>query len=116
MYNKRNVGSEQEKQAVRFLTEQGYRIIECNYQCRQAEIDIIAWDREYLCFIEVKYRAGKRYGMGAEAVDVRKQRRICYASLVYLTQHGMSDVPVRYDVVSVDGERITLMKNAFEWR
>ena len=45
-----------EKIAGEFLEKQGYRILEYNFRCRYAEIDIVAKDGEYLVFCEVKFR------------------------------------------------------------
>ncbi len=42
--------------ACEYLTRHGYQIFCRNFRCRQGEIDIIARDRDYLVFIEVKYR------------------------------------------------------------
>ena len=47
-YNNRNIGRTYEELAVEFLESKGYFIIEKNFQVRQAEIDIIARDKEYI--------------------------------------------------------------------
>ena len=52
----RETGTWYEENAARYLEQQGYRILEKNFRCRQGEIDLIAMDGEYLCFIEVKFR------------------------------------------------------------
>ena len=49
--NKREVGSGKERIAAEYLQEQGYRILEMNYFCKAGEIDIIAEEDGYLCFI-----------------------------------------------------------------
>ena len=53
-YNKRRVGAEYEKLAGEYLKSCGYEILEYNFRCRAGEVDIIARDREYLVFCEVK--------------------------------------------------------------
>lgn len=45
-----------EQEAADYLISCGYRILETNYRCRHAEIDLIAMDGDYLVFVEVKYR------------------------------------------------------------
>ena len=50
----RETGTRYEEKAALFLEQQGYRILEKNFRCRKGEIDLIAMDQEYLCFVEVK--------------------------------------------------------------
>ena len=54
--NNRQIGSLYEAQAKVYLEDKAYRIIAMNYRTRQGEIDMIATDREYTVFIEIKYR------------------------------------------------------------
>ena len=54
--NKRQLGTVYEQKAAAYLQQQGYEIMECNFRCRMGEIDIIAREGEYLCFVEVKYQ------------------------------------------------------------
>ena len=113
--SKRKTGAEYEQKAGAYLEGQGYEILEYNYRCRTGEIDIVARDGEYLVFCEVKYRADARTGHPAEAVDARKQRRISKCALYYLTRHGLADQACRFDVVSFEGEAVTLYPNAFDY-
>ena len=114
--NKRELGSRYEEAAARFLESRGYEIIERNYRCRQGEIDLIAKEGEYVVFVEVKYRSGDNRGGSIEAVTPQKQRRISKAALHYLMQKQYrEDVPCRFDVVGVDGRKITLLRNAFDY-
>lgn len=55
-FNRRAIGTEYETLACEYLTRHGYQILCRNFRCRQGEIDIITRDRDYLVFIEVKYR------------------------------------------------------------
>jgi len=112
--NKRQTGTDAEKEAGRFLESRGYRILQYNFRAPRSEIDIVAMDGRYLVFAEVKKRSSHRAGYGSQAVGVQKQRRICAAALWYMRRfHVAPDVPVRFDVVSIDGGRYTLYRDAF---
>ena len=112
--NKRTIGKEKEELAASFLREKGYRIIDKNFRCRAAEIDLIAWEGGILSFIEVKYRSSSKHGDPLEAVGPLKQRKIYEAALFYIARKGIrADTQVRFDVVSILKEDITLIKNAF---
>lgn len=112
--NKRKTGAEKEEQAAVYLTEQGIRIVERNYRNRQGEIDIIGYDDKYLVFVEVKYRNTFDKGSALSAVTVHKQMQICKVADYYRYQHRLGEnTPVRYDVVAIQGEEITWIKNAF---
>lgn len=116
--NTRKTGQKYEEQAVAYLTDRGYVIVERNYKCPYGEIDIIARDGEYLVFLEVKYRRSDAWGSPGEAVDGRKQRRISRAALCFYGKNGYErDIPCRFDVIGVDGnEKITHIENAFDYQ
>ncbi|MGN0161217.1 MAG: YraN family protein [Lachnospiraceae bacterium] len=111
--NKRQIGSAMESIAANYLEKQGYTILERNYRCKLGEIDLIGMDGSYYVFIEVKFRKDASFGEPFEAVDVKKQKRIRKACSWYLMEKRLVDVPVRFDVVGILGEDITLLKNAF---
>ena len=113
-HNNRQVGTAYEKIAAEYLSAQGYEIVEYNFRCRLGEIDLIARDEDYICFVEVKYRSGDATGEAIDAVDAKKQRKIIRVAEYYLMKHGKSEwTPCRFDVVAIDGEQISLYKNAF---
>ena len=117
--NKRTIGGDTESLACRFLISQGATILEKNYRCKQGEIDIIASDGRYICFIEVKYRKDDRYGEPQEAVSGSKIAHICKVSKFYLySKYKSYDLPVRYDVIAIspDDKMLTFkwIKNAFD--
>ena len=115
--NKRKTGTFYEKQAARYLESRGYEILWHSYRCRFGEIALVARDGAYLVFVEVKYRSGRAMGEGSCAVDVRKQRRICSTAAWYLMEYHLPETtPCRFDVVSVDGEEISLIQDAFAYR
>ncbi len=114
MQNKRKTGAEYEEKAAAWLEKQGMRILERNYRCRQGEIDLIAMDGRYLVFVEVKYRKDLQSGHPAEAVDVKKQKKIARSAMYYCMERKISqDQPYRFDVVSILGDETEHIKDAF---
>ena len=114
--NKRSLGKEKENLAANFLMHQGVKILERNFSCNVGEVDLIGWDRGYLVFVEVKYRKNTNAGYPQESVSKYKRRKICLVSNYYKMQkHYGDNVPVRYDVVSILGERIRWDKDAFDY-
>lgn len=112
--NKRQMGTSYEIKAEAYLMQNGYKILERNFRNRQGEIDIIAKDKEYICFIEVKYRTTNDFGNPLEAVDFRKQNQIRKVALYYLMKNKLSEwTPCRFDVIAFEGEKMTHVKNAF---
>ncbi len=115
----RDIGEKAELLTVKELKKLGYKIIERNFLKRCGEIDIIARDREYIVFVEVRFRKTKLYGSGAETVDFRKQKKLINTAWCYLMEHDACDKPARFDVVSISGDpngeyEIEVIKNAFE--
>ena len=99
-YNKRQVGTEKENLAAEYLKKKGYFIIEKNYRVRQGEIDLIAWDKSVLCFVEVKSRTNTQMGLPREYVTAGKQARIRKTALFYLCDNGL-DCHDRFDEAEV---------------
>ncbi len=118
--NKRTIGNGSEDLACRYIEQQGCSILERNFRCKLGEIDIIARDGSYLCFIEVKFRNDNSFGEPKEAVNYSKQRRISNVSRFYLYSKNVSfDIPIRYDVIAVSVNEgifsFEWIKNAFEY-
>lgn len=112
--NTRVKGAQKEEQVCACLSSEGVKILERNFRCRQGEIDIIGYDGAYLVFFEVKYRAAAGKGCAAEAVGRAKQKKICKVADYYRMLHNCpEDTPIRFDVVALDGEKLSWIKNAF---
>ncbi len=100
--NKREIGAVGEREAGEFLQRNGYTILKTNYRVgRLGEIDIIANDNEYICFIEVKTRRTSTFGSPGEAVTKTKQQKIRQIAAIYLTNTRKMDSKVRFDVVEI---------------
>lgn len=112
--NKRVIGGYREEIAKDYLIQQGYKIIDRNFSCKSGEIDIIAKDKEYLCFIEVKYRKNSKYGEASESINYKKQQKLYKCANIYIMANGFgANQNYRFDVVAIEGEKIELIKNAF---
>jgi putative endonuclease len=95
-------GDAGEELACRHLRGRGMKVLARNYRCRCGEIDVVADDRGTLVFVEVKERGGDSHGSAVEAVTVGKRRRVVRAARVYAAAHGLSDAPIRFDVLAID--------------
>lgn len=116
-HNTRKTGTWYEQKAAEYLKCQGLVILAYNYRCRFGEIDLIARDGRYVVFVEVKYRRNGSSGVSLEAVTAAKQRVISRVAQFYLTvKYNSVDVPCRFDVVGIDGDRLQWKKNAFEYQ
>ena len=114
--NKREVGDSYEKKAAACLAEQGFQVLEMNFRCRQGEIDIVGIHQGCLVFVEVKYRKDSQAGYPEEAVDFRKQMKICRASDYYRLKHPeQENRQIRYDVVAICGGQVKWYRNAFSY-
>lgn len=106
-----------EEEAARFLKKQGYRILERNYRSVFGEIDVIAEEKGYLVFVEIKSRSSPLFGPPHLRVTKKKRENIIRSAQSYLKRHGLTDSDCRIDVVTVslDKEkgRIELIKDAF---
>lgn len=101
MYQRHETGKIGEDLVVKYLEQNGYTIIERNFECRQGEIDIIAKDKDEIVFIEVKTRTNENYGKPKEAVDETKKKHIYKSSEFYVYINHLENEPIRIDVIEV---------------
>lgn len=113
-----DLGKRGELAAADFLKKNGYRILYKNYKSKLGEIDIIAKDKDSICFVEVKTRSSDKFGLPQEALSSFKQRQIAKAALNFLKENNLLDKQARFDVISLlysgESPKIDLIKNAFE--
>lgn len=103
-----------EIKAKEYLEKQGYKILVTNWHfSRNAEIDIIAKEKDTLVFIEVKTRTTENFGHPFEAIDQRKIQKIYMASLSYIETEKPKHKNYRIDAISVLGKdyKIEHIKN-----
>ena len=107
-------GKKGEAEAIAFLENEGYKIIETNFKTKLGEIDIIAKDNENrIIFVEVKARDTARFGYPREAVNNEKQRTIKRVAELYLKIKKQTKAYTRFDVIEILAGKITHIKNAF---
>ena len=114
---RQTLGKLGEDLACEELVRRGYAILDRRYRTRCGEIDIVARVGDIVVFVEVKARAGDRFGGSLAAVTPRKQQQIVRVALDWLTRWPWSDQPCRFDAVTVDFEegqpRIEVFQHAF---
>lgn len=101
---RRKIGNVGERAAASYLRKRGYKILKKNYAPLDHEIDIIAENREFTVFVEVKTRTvgteDAKEPRPASAVTPKKQRGIIAAAKYFLGTHR-TDRKVRLDIVEV---------------
>ena len=117
------VGRYGESIAEDYLKRKKFKILNKNFHASHNEIDIIAEDKKYIVFVEVKTRtvvpnSKFEYESPASAVTFAKQKRVLSAAQAYLNEHSTKKMP-RLDVIEVylsqDGEPLNInhMEDAF---
>ena len=106
-----SLGDLGESYAAAYLDQLGYRLVAANFTLPvgrnlrgaiiKAEIDLIAYDGDTLCFVEVKTRSSDWFAPPQVNVDKRKRRQITRAARVYRQMLGIQNEPHRFDVVTV---------------
>lgn len=89
-----------EQLAERYLRRKGYRVICRNFRSRMGEIDLIAENRMFLVFVEVKLRRTSSFANARDFVDYRKQQRIRVTAMQYLSLQETEKQP-RFDVIEI---------------
>ncbi|MBU5590833.1 YraN family protein [Clostridium sp. MSJ-4] len=115
---KKSLGYHGESLALDYIIQKGYELIETNFSCGIGEIDIIAKDGDYVCFIEVKSRYGDNVCTALESITYRKMHKIYLTAEFYIQKKKLYKDTFRFDVIEVlfnhnNLHKITLIKDAF---
>jgi putative endonuclease len=118
-------GLDGERAAYFELKRRGYRVVARRWtnSRMRGDVDLIGWDGECLCLVEVKTRTARDLNPAESAVDEDKRnmvRNLARAYLRTLPEIERSAIPVRFDVVSVYSiggkNEFEIFKNAFGWQ
>jgi putative endonuclease len=115
------LGIRGEEAAFFYLRRKGYIVTARSWRSHRyaGDIDLIGWDGDCLCFIEVKTRTTRDVASAESAVDERKRQ-----TLRKMARHYMRQLPapaaLRFDVLAIYFESgkqadFTLFKSAFGW-
>lgn len=112
------IGKLGEQEARKYLKKNNYKILESNFSCKLGEIDIIAYHKDTIVFVEVKTRKNNKYGTPAQAVNKYKQKKIIKTALYYLKLKNKYNENIRFDIVEVwqkdyITKEINIIPNAF---
>lgn len=111
-----DLGKLGEQLALEHLLENGYEILDENWCCGKAEVDLIAYIDRQLIFVEVKTRSNTAFGFPEEAVKKNKQRLLQSAAEAYINLMG-HEGEIRFDIISIiftaNNYTINHIKDAF---
>jgi putative endonuclease len=111
-------GRKGERIACRFLLRHGFDILARRYQGRSGELDIVAFEKETLVFVEVKTRSSRDFGEPYEFVDWQKQQILRRVAEQFIADNDLGNYSYRFDIVAVvipagKGAEVELYRNAF---
>jgi putative endonuclease len=112
-------GQRGEEDAYFYLRRRGYAIIARNFRSpnHRGELDLVGWEGDVLCFVEVKTRTSRDFKSAEAAVDRNKQRELSLVARDFL--RSIPDCAWRFDVLAVYYEHgqsqpsFELFQNAF---
>jgi putative endonuclease len=109
---RQSLGDFGERTAAAHLEAKGYRIIDRKFRVRDAEIDLVARDRDALVFVEVRTRRGAYPGMAALSITRKKAAKLLVAAEWYIERHpDAANLPLRIDVVAIELAADGLLQN-----
>lgn len=101
MYTRHDIGKKGEDIAEDYFIENGYKIIERNFSCKQGEIDIIAKDKDEIVFIEVKTRTNAKYGQPIDSITYLKKNHMLQSIKYYLYLKKLENEYIRIDIIEI---------------
>ncbi len=119
--DKKLVGRFGEQTAAEYLKKKHYKIVGLNYSCRFGEIDVIAANKKYIVFVEVKLRKSDSFAEAREFVTLSKQEKIIKTASLWL-QANETELQPRFDVIEIyapegatsKAVKINHIENAFQ--
>jgi putative endonuclease len=86
--------------ATEYLIKKGYQIKERNWYFNNAEIDIVAFDKDQLVIVEVKTRSAAIFEEARDAISDNKIRFLVNAAEAYILEKDI-DCETRFDVIMI---------------
>ena len=113
----KKLGIKGEKFTTKFLKKKKYKILLRNMSCSYGEIDIIAYNKKYIAFVEVKTRSEGQMLDARLSVDYKKRKKIRKTADFFLKKYKTNLQP-RFDIAEVTSDKkgkmsINYIENAF---
>ena len=115
-------GRRGERAAYFYLRRRGFIVTARGWRTSRArgDLDLVAWESDTLCFIEVKTRTSRAIAPAEAAVDDDKRRMLRKMAHYYLRQLPTRDIPIRFDILSIyfgagKSADFELFRSAFGW-
>lgn len=110
-----NLGRYGEDRAHRYLRRHGFTIAARNWRPPQGggELDIIAWEKEKLVFVEVKTRKSGARSAPERDIDDEKIKALRRAARDYIRRANAEPENARFDVIAITAQDIEHLKDAF---
>jgi putative endonuclease len=116
------LGRRGEEAAYFYLRRHGYVVVARGWRSGKVrgDLDLVAWENDVLCFVEVKTRTSRSFATAESAVDDDKTRALRRIARQYLHMLPIAPNQVRFDVLSIYFEMekpadYQLFRGAFDW-
>ena len=109
-------GRKSENEAKEYLIKKGFIFIESNFEVDNGEIDLIMSDKDWLVFVEVKYKSNDYMGYPEDMIDKRKIAQVKRIAQFYLLKNPNIERKFgkyRIDAVCILGDKITHYVNIY---
>jgi putative endonuclease len=101
-----------ENMAKEYLIKKGFVFIEANFENKIGEIDLIMSDKDWLVFIEVKYKSDDRFGLPEEMISQNKIWQVKRVAESYVVERKIKQfIKFRIDAVCILGNEIKHYEN-----
>jgi putative endonuclease len=113
-------GRDAESQALRYLEQQGLRLLAQNWLCKGGELDLVMLDGDTVVFVEVRYRQHTQWGGALGSINGRKRQKLIFAAQSFLQRESRwSNHPCRFDVIAIEKApgaepHLNWLRNAFD--
>ena len=116
-------GRRGERAAFFYLRRKGFIVVARGWRSgiARGDLDLVAWEGDTLCFVEVKTRTTRTVATAEASVDEQKRRTLRRLARHYLRQLTNQEVLVRFDILSIYFETgkapdYDHFRGAFGWR
>lgn len=97
----RDLATRAKEAAAAFLKRRDYEILDRNWHCRAGIADLVCMDDDTVVFVGVNAQSDSSKGFPSEETHHKRRSQFERIAMSYLESHNLSNVSVRFDVVSI---------------